>query len=123
MSNGPQGAGDGTPLKLNGTVYAKGLGAHANGSIRYYLGGYCTSFSAVVGIDDTQATRGSVKFSVVADGVTKVATPVLGALSEPLPLAVDVTGAQYVDLVADATADGNGNDHADWADAKFVCSP
>lgn len=123
MSNGPQGAGDGTPLKLNGTVYAKGLGAHANGSIRYYLGGYCTSFSAVVGIDDAQATRGSVKFSVVADGVTKAATPVLGALSEPLPLTVDVTGAQYVDLVADATADGNGNDHADWADAKFACTP
>jgi len=123
MSNGEQGSGDGRPITLNGTVFAKGLGAHANSTIRYYLGGYCTSFTAVVGIDDAQATRGSVKFSVVADGTTKVTTPVLGAASAPLPLTVDVSGARYVDLVANDAGDGNGNDHADWADAKFTCSP
>ena len=122
QSNGGTGAGDGTPLTLNGTVYAKGLGAHANGNIRYYLGGYCTAFTATVGIDDAQPTRGSVKFSVVADGTTKVTTPVLGATSAPLPLTVDVTGAQYVELVADDAGDSNGNDHADWADARFTCS-
>lgn len=122
QSNGGTGTGDGTPLTLNGTVYAKGLGAHANGNVRYYLGGYCTAFTATVGIDDAQATRGSVKFSVVADGATKVTTPVLGATSAPLPLTVDVTGAQYVELVADDAGDSNGNDHADWADAKFSCS-
>ncbi|MEQ4564988.1 endo-alpha-N-acetylgalactosaminidase family protein [Paenarthrobacter sp. CAP02] len=122
QSNGGTGAGDGTPLTLNGTVYAKGLGAHANGNVRYYLGGYCTAFTATVGIDDAQATRGSVKFSVVADGTTKVTTPVLGATSAPFPLTVDVTGAQYVELVANDAGDSNGNDHADWADAKFTCS-
>ncbi|GAA3277006.1 endo-alpha-N-acetylgalactosaminidase family protein [Paenarthrobacter aurescens] len=122
QSNGGTGAGDGTPLTLNGTVYAKGLGAHANGNVRYYLGGYCTAFTATVGIDDAQPTRGSVKFSVVADGTTKVTTPVLGATSAPLPLTVDVTGAQYVELVANDSGDSNGNDHADWADAKFTCS-
>ncbi|MCP2046100.1 UNVERIFIED_ORG: endo-alpha-N-acetylgalactosaminidase [Paenarthrobacter nicotinovorans] len=122
QSNGGTGAGDGTPLTLNGTVYAKGLGAHANSTIRYYLGGYCTAFTATVGIDDAQPTRGSVKFSVVADGTAKVTTPVLGATNAPLPLTVDVTGAQYVELVADDAGDSNGNDHADWADARFTCS-
>ncbi|BCW44254.1 endo-alpha-N-acetylgalactosaminidase family protein [Arthrobacter sp. StoSoilB5] len=122
QSNGEQGSGDGKPITLNGTVYAKGLGAHANSTIRYYLGGYCTAFTATVGIDDAQATRGSVKFSVVTDGTTRVTTPVLGASSAPLPLTVDVTGAQYVDLVANDAGDSNGNDHADWADAKFTCS-
>ncbi|MFF1828050.1 endo-alpha-N-acetylgalactosaminidase family protein [Paenarthrobacter sp. NPDC058233] len=121
MSNGEQGAGDGKPLTLNGTVFAKGLGAHANSTIRYFLGGRCTAFNATVGIDDAQPTRGSVKFSVVADGTAKVATPVLGPTSAPLPLNVDITGAQYVDLVANDSGDGNGNDHADWADAKFTC--
>ncbi|OFI36581.1 endo-alpha-N-acetylgalactosaminidase [Arthrobacter sp. SW1] len=123
MSNGEQGSGDGKPLTLNGTVFAKGLGAHANSTIRYYLGGYCSTFTAVVGIDDAQASRGSVKFSVVADGTTKVTTPVLGATSAPRPLTVDVSGARYVDLVANDAGDGNGNDHADWADAKFSCTP
>ncbi|HKU35468.1 MAG TPA: endo-alpha-N-acetylgalactosaminidase family protein [Paenarthrobacter sp.] len=122
MSNGEQGAGDGKPLTLNGTVFAKGLGAHANSTIRYFLGGRCTAFNATVGIDDAQPSRGSVKFSAVADGTAKVTTPVLGPTSAPLPLNVDITGAQYVDLVANDSGDGNGNDHADWADAKFTCS-
>ncbi|MDD7836577.1 endo-alpha-N-acetylgalactosaminidase family protein [Paenarthrobacter sp. AB444] len=122
MSNGEQGAGDGKPLTLNGTVFAKGLGAHANSTIRYFLGGRCTAFNATVGIDDAQPTRGSVKFSVVADGTTKLTTPVLGATSAPLPLTVDVTGAQYVELMADDAGDSNGNDHADWAGAKFTCA-
>ncbi|MFK0001644.1 endo-alpha-N-acetylgalactosaminidase family protein [Paenarthrobacter sp. NPDC090522] len=122
LSNGGTGAGDGTPLTLNGTVYSKGLGAHANSAIRYFLGGRCSAFTATVGIDDAQATRGSVKFSVVADGTAKVTTPVLGATSAPLPLTADIAGAQYVELVANDSGDGNGNDHADWADAKFTCS-
>ncbi|MFJ4209971.1 endo-alpha-N-acetylgalactosaminidase family protein [Paenarthrobacter sp. NPDC089675] len=122
MSNGEQGAGDGKPLTLNGTVYAKGLGAHANSTIRYFLGGRCTAFTATVGIDDAQATRGSVKFSVVADGAAKITTPILGPTSAPLPLNVDISGAQYVELVANDSGDGNGNDHADWADASFTCS-
>lgn len=122
MSNGGTGAGDGTPLTLNGTVFAKGLGAHANGTVRYFLGGRCSAFNATVGIDDAQPTRGSVKFSVVADGTAKATTPVLGPTSAPLPLTVDVTGAQYVELVANDSGDGNGNDHADWADARFTCS-
>lgn len=121
-SNGEQGEGDGKPITLDGVVYEKGLGAHAPSSVRYYLGGYCTAFTAQVGVDDVQKTRGSVQFSVVADGRTVVTTPVLGATSATLPINADIAGAQYVDLVVGTTPDGNGNDHADWADAKFDCS-
>nr|WP_246223340.1 endo-alpha-N-acetylgalactosaminidase family protein [Pseudarthrobacter psychrotolerans] len=122
LANGEAGAGDGPPLTLNGVEYTKGLGAHAPSTIRYFLGGYCTRFTAAVGVDDAQATRGSVTFSVVADGRNLVTTPVLRPTSDTVNLDVNVSGAQYVDLVAGTTADGNGNDHADWADAKFTCS-
>ncbi|MEV4776903.1 endo-alpha-N-acetylgalactosaminidase family protein [Microbacterium sp. LWH12-1.2] len=122
LSNGEQGTGDGSPLTLNGVVYEKGLGAHAASTVRYYLGGYCTAFTSSVGIDDKQATRGSVTFSVIADGRTVVTSPVMKATSTTFELSADVTGAQFVDLVLGDAGDGVGNDHGDWADAKFRCS-
>ncbi|MFD7868661.1 endo-alpha-N-acetylgalactosaminidase family protein [Streptomyces sp. NPDC059783] len=121
LSNGETGTGDGTPLTVGGTVYTKGLGSHAPASIRYYLGGRCTSFTAEVGVDDVQKSAGSVRFSVTADGTRKVTSPVLRAADGAWSLTADVTGAKYVDLVVDDAGDGNGNDHADWGDARFHC--
>ena len=121
-ANGEQGEGDGQPITLAGVVYEKGLGAHAPSTVRYYLGGYCTAFTASVGIDDVQRTRGSVVFSVVADGRTVLTSPVLGPNSATYAIDADISGAQYVELIAGTTADGNGNDHADWANARFECS-
>ncbi|MEV3988845.1 endo-alpha-N-acetylgalactosaminidase family protein [Streptomyces sp. NPDC049837] len=121
MSNGGTAAGDGTPLRVGGVAYAKGLGTHAPATVRYYLGGKCTSFTAEVGVDDAQATRGTVQFTVTADGTEKVKSPVLKASDAPWSLNADVTGASYVDLVVGDGGDGNGNDHADWGDARFHC--
>ncbi|MFF5272890.1 endo-alpha-N-acetylgalactosaminidase family protein [Streptomyces sp. 900116325] len=121
LSNGETGAGDGTPLTIGGTVHAKGLGSHAPANIRYYLGGKCTSFTAEVGVDDVQKTAGSVQFSVRADGTEKVKSPVLKAADTAWSLTADVTGAKYVELVVADGGDGNGNDHADWGDARFHC--
>ncbi|MEV6247007.1 endo-alpha-N-acetylgalactosaminidase family protein [Streptomyces sp. NPDC051742] len=121
LSNGETGTGDGSPLRVGGVTYAKGLGSHAPAKIRYYLGGRCTSFTAQVGVDDVQTVRGSVQFSVLADGTEKVKSPVLKATDTAWSLTADVTGASYVDLVVGDGGDGNGNDHADWGDARFHC--
>ncbi len=102
-------------------AYAKGLGTHAPATVRYYLGGRCASFTAGVGVDDTQVGRGSVRFTVLADGAEKAKSPVLKAADPAWPLTADVTGAAYVDLVVDDGGDGNGNDHADWGSARFHC--
>ncbi|MGW2559988.1 endo-alpha-N-acetylgalactosaminidase family protein [Streptomyces sp. NPDC001514] len=122
-SNGETGTGDGSPLKIGGVAYAKGLGTHAPAKVRYYLGGRCTSFTAEVGVDDVQTSRGSVRFSVTADGTEKVASPVLKAADAAWSLSADVTGAKYVELVVGDGGDGNGNDHADWGSARFHCAP
>ncbi|MEU2433323.1 endo-alpha-N-acetylgalactosaminidase family protein [Streptomyces sp. NPDC007861] len=122
LSNGETGAGDGSPLKIGGVAYEKGLGTHAPAKVRYYLGGKCTSFTAEVGVDDVQTARGSVRFSVTADGTEKVASPVLKAADSAWGLSADVTGAKYVELVVDDGGDGNGNDHADWGSARFHCA-
>lgn len=120
-SNGGTGTGDGGPLTVGGVTYAKGLGTHAPAKVRYYLGGKCTSFTAEVGVDDAQTSRGTVRFSVLADGTEKVASPVLKASDTAWSLTADVTGASYVELVVADGGDGNGNDHADWGNARFHC--
>ncbi|NDO88109.1 endo-alpha-N-acetylgalactosaminidase family protein [Cellulosimicrobium composti] len=121
LSNGEQGEGDGTPLSLRGTVYPKGVGAHANGTVRLFLGERCEAFTATVGVDDVQS-RGSVVFEVLGDGTSLVKTPVLRGGGATQDLALDVTGVRYLDLVVTDGGDGNGNDHADWAAAKVTCA-
>ncbi|MFI6388376.1 endo-alpha-N-acetylgalactosaminidase family protein [Nonomuraea sp. NPDC050540] len=122
QSNGDRAQGDGSPLTVGGRVFAKGLGTHAPAKIRYYLGGRCAAFTAVVGVDDSQAApRGSVSYTVLADGVVKAGTPVLRGADPAHELSADVRGARFVELVAGDGGDGAGNDHADWGDALFRC--
>ncbi|MGW3344240.1 endo-alpha-N-acetylgalactosaminidase family protein [Nonomuraea rubra] len=121
-SNGDTGPADGGPIVIGGRAFGKGLGTHAPAEVRFYLGGRCTAFTAFVGVDDVQATRGSVEFGVVADGVERARSPVLRAADAAYELSADVTGARYVDLVAGDAGDGVGNDHADWGEARFRCS-
>ena len=51
-SNGEQASGDGHPITINGTTFAKGLGTNSVSDVKIYLGGHCTSFTASVGVDD-----------------------------------------------------------------------
>ncbi len=121
MSNGEQAAGDGRTITINGTTYAKGLGVHANGDVKLYLGGHCTTFTASVGVDDETNATGSVTFSVLADGNTLTTTPVIRGRQTATSLTVDVTGAQVLDLVVADGGDGNSHDHGDWAGAQITC--
>ncbi|MEU4526258.1 beta-galactosidase [Amycolatopsis sp. NPDC024027] len=121
-SNGEASAGDGKPMTIGGVAYAKGLGVHAASDVQLYLAGACTRLTASVGVDGETGTGGSVRFSVSADGVTKVTTPVVRGGQAAVPVDVDVTGAQVLDLLVDDGGDGNGQDHADWAVPTLTCA-
>lgn len=121
MSNGENLAGDGKPITLNGTVYAKGLGTNSVSDVALYTGGRCSRFTATVGVDDEVGSDATVTFSVLADGKTVTTTPVLTGSSASVAVSADVTGAQVVDLVVGDGGDGNGRDHADWADPVLHC--
>ncbi|GAA1737553.1 endo-alpha-N-acetylgalactosaminidase family protein [Isoptericola hypogeus] len=121
MSNGEQAPGDGSPITLRGTVYEKGIGAGSPSRVRLFLGERCETFTATVGLDDSQATRGSVAFEVLGDDASLASTPVLRGGGATQDLAVDVSGVRYLDLVVTDGGDGGGNDHADWAGAQLTC--
>jgi beta-galactosidase len=121
-SDGEAGAGDGRPITINGTAYTKGLGAHAVSDVTLYLGGNCTAFTADVGVDDETGGYGSVTFTVLADGKPVATTDVLRAHQAAVHLRADLAGAQKAELVVGDGGDGNGSDHADWADAELACA-
>ncbi|MEJ1113259.1 NPCBM/NEW2 domain-containing protein [Paenarthrobacter sp. CCNWYY172] len=123
MSNGGQAAGDANrrPLTIGGTVYPKGIGTHAASSITYNLGGQCRQFLAQVGVDDTQGDRGRVDFKVLVDGVEQFAGERKGT-DGALPVNVNLQGGSTLQLKVETGPEGNGNDHADWTDAKINCS-
>ncbi len=110
---------DGTPLKLGGTVYAKGLGTNSPSDVLVYLAGNCTRFTATVGVDN--GDPGTVTFSVLLDGKVLTTTPVLKGSSAPAAIDVPVTGGQVLDLSVGDGGDGNGNDHGDWVNPVLTC--
>lgn len=126
--NGEQAAGDGGPLTLSGTVYPKGLGTNADATITFYLGGACSRFSSVVGIDDSMVAsggnQGDVVFRVLGDDGAELAnTSVVRGGDAPRTVSLDVSGVQRLTLQVDKWDADNWWDHADWADATVSCRP
>lgn len=121
-SNGENAGGDGRPITMGNTVYAKGLGTNAPSDVQLYLAGRCSRFTATVGVDDEVGSAATVTFSVVVDGTVRTTTPVLTGNSAVVGIDVPVTGGQVIELVVGDGGDGNGNDHADWANPTLTCT-
>ncbi|HVK23135.1 MAG TPA: NPCBM/NEW2 domain-containing protein [Actinokineospora sp.] len=122
QSVGGTGTGDGTPLSINGTTYARGLGTNANSAVDVWLGGSCSQFSAKVGVDDDAgAGRGTVEFAVYGDGKLLASTPVKTQGQAATTMAIPTIGVKALELRAMSTIDGADYDQADWADAKVTC--
>lgn len=120
-SVGERDAGDGRPISIGGTGFAKGLGVHAASEVSFYTGGRCSAFSAQVGIDDESGLKGSAAFEVWADGRVIARTGTLTGADAAQTINARVAGAQSVRLVVTDGGDGIDSDHADWGDAKFSC--
>ncbi|MCA1218590.1 NPCBM/NEW2 domain-containing protein [Streptomyces sp. 8L] len=121
-SVGGTNAGDGGPLTIGGTVYAKGLGTNSVSDVTIYLGGNCSKFVSTVGNDDDAGTSGSETFSVLGDGKTLAATKTVKGGDPAQQLSADLSGVQTLDLVVGDAGDGNAYDHGDWAAPTVTCS-
>lgn len=104
----------------NTVYYDRGIGTHANSVIHFDLDGKgYERFHAFVGVDASQNGRGSVTFKVEKDGVEVFNSGELTSVSAQKEVDIDLAGASELTLIADMGAN-DGNDHSDWADAKFT---
>jgi lysophospholipase L1-like esterase len=131
--NGGSSPNDGPAISVAGTTYAKGLGTHAVSAIEYKINPAknCSTFSAVVGLDDairSQSAYGSVTFEVWMDGVKSWDSGLMTVTGTPrsqkvnLPITAKSTLELRVTNGQDAAGYENWYDHADWADARVTCS-
>jgi len=111
----------GQPLQIGNRNYSRGLGHHANGRIDVALDGLYTTFEAELGVQPCPG--GSVIFRILVDGQQKFQSPVLRSGGEPLPVRVNLAGAQELTLLALDSGDGIVCDMANWAEARLTPAP
>ncbi|GAV12347.1 NPCBM/NEW2 domain-containing protein [Paenibacillus sp. NAIST15-1] len=115
------------PIKLltdSGIVtYDKGIGTHAISEIIYDIAGRGYGrFQSYVGLDHESHNNdsGSIVFQVWADGELLFDSGTMKRDTLAKFVDVDVSGRKQLKLIVTDAGDGNGNDHADWADAQFI---
>ncbi len=122
MNVGGPNANDGSPITIDGVTYAKGLGTNAVSSVVIDVPTGCTTFSSDVGVDDSAGGKGSVTFSVLADGDQVASTGVMRGGQPAQHLTANVTGVKQLTLDVGDAGDGIGHDNGDWAGAQLMCA-
>lgn len=107
------------PMRLDGHVYAKGVGMQAGGEIVYDLDEAYESLAATIGIDDQAGGAGSVVFRVLIDG-EEVLKKRLNSRDEPIDVKAPLAGARRVTLIAEDAGDTDVADWADWASVRLI---
>jgi alpha-galactosidase len=109
------------PLKILGKGFERGVGTVAESILVVSLDGGAKTFSAQVGLDDAKrgSARSSVEFFVIGDGRMLWRSGVLRTGAPAKACEVNVTGVRQLMLKVGDAEDGNNDDYADWAEAKF----
>ena len=111
----------GKPITIEGEVFQRGVGTHAASEILYELEPRFRRFVAVCGLDDSAGANGSIRFHVLLDGKKVFESPVITSQVRRANLDIPVEGARQLGLLVDDAGDGIDFDHADWAEAGFLC--
>ncbi|SEC90411.1 sigma-70 family RNA polymerase sigma factor [Streptomyces sp. TLI_105] len=111
-------------LSIGGTQYAHGVSVHAPSSLLIDLNRQCTSYDAIVGVDDLSAQLGvgGVRFSVYGDGARLWRSRVVQAGDPPVPVHVDLSGLSTIRLVVEEHTPFGRAAVADWAESRISCS-
>lgn len=112
----------GAALSIGGRHFERGVGSHAKSIYRIALARGTEKFSAVVGVDDDANSAGSVVFQILADDQKVFDSGVMHARDAAKPVDLDLRNVSTLYLVINDAGDGIDNDHADWADARFIVS-
>ena len=110
----------GAPLRADGRTYLKGIGMHSASRLTYLTEEPYGRFDALLAVDDAAAGQGSVRFRVFVDGNPKFTSDTLRGGDPPVPISIDISDANRIDLVVDFADRADQWDHADWLDARFV---
>ena len=101
--------------------YANGVTVHGASSVTIDLNRTCSSYDAMVGVDDMTMGLGRVRFSVFADGARLWRSELVQGGHGAMPVHVDLTGKKTIRLVVEPHSHFDSAALADWADSRFRC--
>ncbi|MFE0087523.1 sigma-70 family RNA polymerase sigma factor [Streptomyces sp. NPDC058991] len=110
-------------MSIGGTRYEHGVSVHARSSVTIDLNRECTSYDALVGVDDMTLGLGAVRFSVFADGARRWRSPLLRGGDPAVPVSVGLSGRGTLRLVVepDGVRPLAATAIADWARSRITC--
>jgi hypothetical protein len=116
----------GSPLKVGGREYAKGIGTLSESQVSYRIFGRFAKFVASVGLDEGVRRQSPARalFEVRGDGKTLWKSDTVSRGSAAVPVSVDVRGVDELTLVVipvvQPNTDRDDTVPADWLDARLV---
>jgi hypothetical protein len=111
---------NGTTLAIGGQGYFRGFTVNANSDLRFTLDGQYTTFLTDIGLDDSVADKGSVKFQVWADNEMLYESDTVKGAAKAQSLKIDVAGKKELWLVVTDAGDGTDFDVANWANPRLA---
>ena len=101
-------------------TFEKGMGIHATANLYYHIEGMgFKKFTSYMGVDREANQDGNVKFNVYTDNKQVYTGEAVTRASEMAKLDISVEGVKILRLNVDQNG-SDSNDHADFADAKFI---
>jgi hypothetical protein len=111
---------DGTPLRLGGVRYVRGVVVHSQAKLAWKLDGSYLRLRALVGIADVVADQGDCAAALIADGKTLWTRDRVKGGERPTALDLDLTGVKRLELRVDYGQRYDIGDHLALADAYLV---
>ncbi|MFE1032027.1 sigma-70 family RNA polymerase sigma factor [Streptomyces sp. NPDC058807] len=109
-------------LSIGGERYEYGVTVHGRSSAVIDLNRSCSSYDALVGVDDLTMKLGKVYFAVYADGVRLWRSGMVKGGDPAVPVHVNLTGRESVTLAVEPHNHLDGLALADWAQSRFTCA-
>lgn len=112
-----------SPMRIGGTDYAQGLGAHANAETCVELDGQFAAFEAEIGVQWQGPNVGSVIFQVYVDNEKRFDSGIMKETDPARPIRINTLGASLLKLVVKDAGDGITCDCGNWANARLIADP
>ncbi|WP_306335504.1 sigma-70 family RNA polymerase sigma factor [Streptomyces sp. KL118A] len=108
-------------LSVGDKRYSHGVTVHGRSSVTIDLNRSCSTYDAVVGVDDMTMGLGKVRFSVYGDGARLWRSPLVEGGDPAVPVHVNLTGRKTVRLVVEPHTPFDTTALADWAQSRMAC--
>ncbi|WP_079044080.1 NPCBM/NEW2 domain-containing protein, partial [Streptomyces kanamyceticus] len=109
-------------LSIADKQYGHGVTVHGESSVTIDLNRSCSTYDALVGVDDMTMGLGQVRFSVYADGARLWQSPLMKGGDPAVPVQVNLTGRKTVRLVVEPHTPFDSVALADWAQSRLRCT-